>query len=210
MKLLIEIGAFDGLDSLRYHDQGYTVYTFEPKKDLFSSLFDKTKNLENYTVIPKAVSLKNGTTRFNICKSGGASSILPFRPDHELIQTWSAARTDVQFSGESYDVETTRLDTFIEENGLEHEIIDFIHIDAQGVDLDVLKSLGKYISNVQEGVVETVIDANKSIYVGQDENTLANVETFLTSNGFEITGVHGNDPTDCEYNVYFKKIVNNL
>jgi FkbM family methyltransferase len=206
MKLLIEVGAFDGSDSLSYHNQGYAVYTFEPKKDLFLSLVDKTKHLEHYTVIPKAVSLNNGTTQFNICKLGGASSILPFRPDHELIQTWSEARTDVQYSGESYDVETTRLDTFIEENGLENQIIDFIHIDAQGVDLDVLKSLGKYISNVQEGVVETVIDANKSIYVGQDENTLANVETFLTSNGFKITGVHGNDCTNCEYNVYFKKM----
>lgn len=206
MKLLIEVGAFDGHDSLGYHNKGYTVYTFEPKKDLFQSLVDKTKHLENYTVIPKAVSLKNGTTQFNICKLGGASSILPFRPDHELIQTWTEARTDVQFSGESYDVETTRLDTFIEENRLEDQIIDFIHIDAQGVDLDVLKSLGKYISNVQEGVVETVIDVNKSIYVGQEDNTLANVETFLSSKGFKITGVHGNDCTKCEYNVYFKKM----
>jgi FkbM family methyltransferase len=206
MKLLIEVGAYDGSDSLVYHNQGYAVYTFEPKKDLFQNLADKTKHLENYTVIPKAVSLTNGTIQFNICKAGGASSILPFRPDHELIQTWSENRTDVQFSGESYDVETTRLDTFIEENGLENKTIDFIHIDAQGVDLDVLKSLGKYINNVQEGVVETVVDINKSIYVGQEENTLANVETFLTSNGFEITGVHGNDCTNCEYNVYFKKM----
>lgn len=206
MKLLIEVGAYDGSDSLVYHNQGYAVYTFEPKKDLFQNLADKTKHLENYTVIPKAVSLTNGTIQFNICKAGGASSILPFRPDHELIQTWSENRTDVQFSGESYDVETTRLDTFIEENGLENETIDFIHIDAQGVDLDVLKSLGKYINNVQEGVVETVVDINKSIYVGQEENTLANVETFLTSNGFEITGIHGNDCTNCEYNVYFKKM----
>ena len=106
MKLLIEVGAFDGSDSLSYHSQGYAVYTFEPKKDLFLSLVDKTKHLEHYTVIPKAVSLNNGTTQFNICKLGGASSILPFRPDHELIQTWSEARTDVQYSGESYDVET--------------------------------------------------------------------------------------------------------
>ena len=35
MKTLIEVGAFDGSDSLRYHNEGYVVYTFEPKKDLF-------------------------------------------------------------------------------------------------------------------------------------------------------------------------------
>ena len=204
MKTLIEVGTFDGYDSLKYHEKGYRVYTFEPKKDLFQYVVDKTKHLTNYTVIPKAVSLNNGVTTFNICKEGGASSILPFRPDHELNTAWGY-RTDVHFSGISYDVETTRLDTFIEENGLQDTIIDFIHIDAQGVDLDCLKSLGQYIINVQAGVVETVKDMNKSIYIGQEDNTFDNVAYFLTLNGFKITSVQNNDPTDCEYNVYFEK-----
>lgn len=206
MKTLIEVGAYDGSDSLNYHKNGYIVYTFEPKKDLFQNLVDKTNHLTNYTAIPKAVSLKNGIIQFNICKEGGASSILPFRPDHELIETWTENRTDVQFSGISYDVETTRLDTFIEEYGLQDRIIDFLHIDAQGVDLDCLKSLGKYIKNVLAGVVETVMDEKKSIYIGQNDNTLANVALFLTSNGFKITSIQSNDITNCEYNIHFEKI----
>lgn len=205
MKTLIEVGAFDGSDSLRYHNNGYIVYTFEPKKDLYINLLNKTKDLTNYTVIPKAVSLSNGTTTFNICKEGGASSILPFRPDSELVNSWSPSRTDIHFSGISYDVETTRLDTFIEEYNLKDRIIDFIHIDAQGVDLDCLKSLGKYIANVLAGVVETVIDKNKSIYIGQEDNTLENVKDFLLLNGFKITQIQSNDNTNCEYNVYFEK-----
>jgi FkbM family methyltransferase len=205
MKTLIEVGAFDGSDSLNYHKNGYIVYTFEPKKDLFQNLIDKTKHHTNYTVIPKAVSLKNGITTFNICNAGGASSILPFRPVEELIKTWTENRTDIHFSGISYDVETTRLDTFIEENGLQDRVIDFIHIDAQGVDLDCLKSLGIYIKNVVAGVVETVQDKNKSIYIGQEDNTLDNVAEFLSLNGFKITNVQGNDDTNCEYNVFFEK-----
>lgn len=206
MKILIEVGAYDGSDSLRYHNDGYTVYTFEPKKDLFQDLLDKTKHLNNYTVIPKAVSLQNGITTFNICKYGGASSILPFRSEQELAKTWSEQRTDIHYSGISYDVETTRLDTFIEENGLQDSIIDILHIDAQGVDLDCLKSLGIYIKNLISGVVETVIDVNKSIYIGQEDNKLENVASFLSSNGFKITSVQSNDGTECEYNVYFEKL----
>ena len=38
MKTLIEVGAFDGSDSLRYHNEGYQVFTFEPKKDLYEDL----------------------------------------------------------------------------------------------------------------------------------------------------------------------------
>lgn len=205
MKTLIEVGAYDGSDSLKYHNNGYTVYTFEPKKDLFEKLINKTKHLTNYTVIPKAVSLVNGITKFNICKSGGASSILPFRSESELIKSWTKNRTDIHFSGISYDIETTRLDTFIEEYGLQDRIIDFIHIDAQGVDLDCLISLGKYIVNVMAGVVETVKDKNKSIYIGQENNTLDNVTNFLLKNGFKITRVQSNDKTGCEYNVFFEK-----
>lgn len=206
MKILIEVGAFDGSDSLKYHNNGYCVYTFEPKKDLFDNLVNKTKHLTNYTVIPKAVCLKDGITTFNICKEGGASSILPFRSEDELNKSWSKSRTDIHFSGISYDVQTTRLDTFIEEYGLQDRIIDFIHIDAQGVDLDCLKSLGKYITNIVAGVVETVKDVNKSIYIGQDDNTLDNITKFLSLNGFKITSILSNDNTDCEYNVYFEKI----
>lgn len=207
MKTLIEIGAFDGTDSLKFHNNGYRVYTFEPKKDLIENLINKTSHLENYTIIPKAVSLTNGVTNFNICKEGGASSILQFRTDEELNNTWLPNRTDIHYSGTSYEVETIRLDTFIEENNLQDTIIDYIHIDAQGVDLDCLKSLGIYIKNVMNGVVETVIDVNKSIYINQNENTYENVENFLLENGFKISSVIPNDITNNEYNVYFERII---
>ncbi len=204
--LLIEVGAFDGSDSLNYYNQGYTVYTFEPNKVLYENLIKNTGNLLNYTVIPKAVCETNGKTTFNICKRGGASSILPFRSDEELEKTWSANRTDIQYSGESYEVDTIRLDTFIEEYGLENEIIDFLHIDAQGVDLECMMSLGKYIKNVKAGVMETVLDENKSIYIGQTKNTFNNIKAFLLSNGFKIIGIDNNDVTNCEYNIRFEKI----
>jgi len=204
-KLLIEVGAFDGGDSLRYHSNGYDVYTFEPNKNTFQELYERTKDINNYTVIEKAVCLTNGKTTFNISKQGGASSILPFRPDEELIKTWNG-RIDVQYSGESYEVNTTRLDTFIEEYGLQNRTIDFIHIDAQGVDLDVLQSLGKYIENVKEGVIETVLYEEKSIYVSQTNNVFENVKAFLKENHFEITRIESNDLENCEYNVYFRKL----
>lgn len=205
MKLLIEVGAFDGSDSLRYHRDGYCVFTFEPKKDLFEDIQRRTASLPDYTVIPKAVCLQNSRTMFNICRQGGASSILPFRSDEELEKTWTSERKDIQYSGQSYEVETTRLDTFIEERGLQAEKIDFIHIDAQGVDLDALMSLGIYIKNVEAGVLETVKDVNKSIYIGQDNNTLDNVKKFLDESGFEIQQVERNDRTDCEFNVVFRR-----
>ena len=51
----------------------------------------------------------------------------------------------------------------------------------------------------------TIMDKNKSIYIGQDENTFDNVSNFLSLHGFKITNVQNNDNTNCEYNVYFEK-----
>jgi FkbM family methyltransferase len=205
MKTFIEVGAFDGSDSLQAHSRGFTVYTFEPKRDLYESLVNRTRHLQGYTVIPKAVCLQDGKTQFNICQSGGASSILKFRSDEELNEAWSPQRQDVHYSGESYEVETTRLDTFIEQTGLKETVIDYLHIDAQGVDLDVLKSTGVYIKNVQAGVVETVMNPDKAIYEDQVDNTLDNVRVFLESNGFRIQNIQSNDNTGCEYNVHFSR-----
>ena len=58
------------------------------------------------------------------------------------------------------------------QNSIQNNIIDYLHIDAQGCDFDVLKSLGQYISNVKEGVLETAYTYDKTIYVEQIENTL--------------------------------------
>lgn len=200
--LLIEVGAFDGSDSLRFYNQGYEVFTFEPKDDLYENLKNRTSSLKGYNVIKKAVSLIDGTVDFNICVAGGASSILKFKDDSELNQHWGANRTDVHYSGNSYKVESTRLDTFIEEANLQDRVIDYIHIDAQGVDLDVLKSLGKYIENVKAGVIETVYSKEKAIYENQ-ENDLNGSIQWLEEHNFTICNVEQNDVSRCECNIHF-------
>lgn len=203
--LLIEVGAYDGTDSLQFYRKGYEVFTFEPKRDLYASLLMKTRKYPDYTVINSAVSLKDGATKFNICAAGGASSILEFKTDDELHKHWGKDRKDILYSGESYDVLTTRLDTFIELFDLRDRKIDFLHIDAQGVDLEVLQSLGVYIKNLQAGVVETVLEDVKSIYKDQ-KNNIESLKEFFIAKGFEIDKIECNDGTKCEWNVYFSRI----
>ena len=202
--LLIEVGGFDGADSLRFYEQGYDVITFEPERTLYANLAQKTAHLETYRVVNKAVALTDGTTQFHVCKSGGASSILPFKSDADLEAQWTAHRTDIQYSGLSYPVETTRLDTFLEANGLTETPIDYLHVDAQGADLDVLRSLGTYVANVRKGVVETCYSLEKAIYSTQQDDLTA-VTHWLASNGFVVDSVVGNDSTGCECNVYFHR-----
>ena len=202
--LLIEVGGFDGADSLKFYEKGYKVITFEPERTLYAALSKKTAHLHDYRVVNKAVALTNGTTHFYVCRAGGASSILPFKSNTDLEEHWSKNRKDIQYSGLSYEVNTIRLDTFLEENSLTDVPIDYLHIDAQGADLDVLKSLGIYAKNVCKGVVETCYSLEKAIYSTQRDDLLA-VNHWLNSNGFTVESVVANDPTGCECNVYFRR-----
>jgi FkbM family methyltransferase len=203
-KVLFEIGSYDGTDSLQFYKKGYTVYTFEPKKDLYEALKAKTTGYNGYKVINKAVSLVDGPVDFNICAKGGASSILQFKQADELLKHWGPNRKDILYSGQSYTVESTRLDTFIEQNGLETTTIDYIHVDAQGADLDVMKSLGVYVSNVVEGVIESAYSAEKTIYQNQ-QNVVETATEWLKENGFHIRSIERNDSTLCECNIYFSR-----
>jgi fibrillarin-like rRNA methylase len=58
---------------------------------------------------------------------------------------------------------------------------------------------------VENGVLETIIEPHKSIYINQDSITFDNVKLFLETNGFKIIKVESNDVTNCEYNVFFSK-----
>jgi FkbM family methyltransferase len=206
--VVLDVGSFNGDDGLAWYTKGYNVIAFEPKRDLYESLAAKMQHLATRTpyfhVVNKAVSLTDGEVDFHLCAAGGASSILPFKSDPELDKHWTPRRTDMRYSGVSYKVSSTRLDPFLEEAGLANEPIEYLHVDAQGVDLDVLKSLGRYIANVQAGVVETCYQLDKAIYATQTDD-VQGVWKWLTEQGFTVDRIQPNDDTKCECNVYFRK-----
>lgn len=152
-----------------------------------------------------SLSLNPPINVINTAKKGGASSILEFKSNEELIKHWTNIRTDIHYSGLSYDVECIRLDNFIENENLQNNFIDYLHIDAQGVDYEVLLSLGKYLKNVKKGVVETVKDNSKSIYKDQINNVDV-LTKFLTENNFIVEEIVSNDPTNCEFNLHFRNL----
>ena len=207
--LLLEVGAYDGRDSLMYYMNGYRVITFEPKRDLFEALEAKTRDLSDYNAYNYAISDLDGEVDFHISKEYGASSILQFKDSDDLIKNWGEHRWDVHYSGTSYTVQSMRLQTFIETNNLVDQEIDFLHVDAQGVDLKVLQSLGPYIANVRSGVIEAAHSLDKTIYKGQT-STVQVCKQWLELNGFRIekvehNGMQGAPDLELEYNIFFKR-----
>jgi FkbM family methyltransferase len=201
-RIVFDVGAHDGTSGIE-HCLGQSdaiLYSFEPDPNMHSTIVKNYNNNPNFHLFPMAVSDKNGISQFNFCKIGAAHSIYTFKNDDILTKQWGG-RNDIHANGKFTQVQTIRLDTFIEKNNISK--IDYLHIDAQGADLTVLQSLGKHTKIVKEGCCEAARDQTVSIYKEQT-SFLYTVIDWLMKNDFEILSVTPNDPTLCEFNIKFK------
>jgi FkbM family methyltransferase len=198
MKVFFDVGANDGFDSLSYarNNPEAKVYAFEPNPYMIELLEKESKDLQNYIILPLAVSDYEGVSNFNICTDKqGLCSLLDWGKDAKNI--WPQFGLDFQ---EKIDVKVIKLETFIEDNNIKK--IDYFHCDTQGSDLRVLKGLGKYINIIEEGQVEAT-NRDNSLY--ENQNTKKETVEFLMSKGFEVLGfenqIHFN-----ECNIKFKNL----
>lgn len=200
MKIKIEVGANKGTETKELASDGSIVYAFEPTYELLIEyLWPLSYENKNIRVLPFAVDSENSFKKFNVAGhwDWGCSSLYEFSDN--LNNDWPGR---VDFSNtHSYIVPTITLYDFCELYKIEN--IDFLHIDAQGNDFNVLKSLKDKISIVNEGVIEA---ANNVELYKNTNNRAEDIREYLKLNGFEILSETTNDAVDAEINIYFKKI----
>lgn len=208
--ICLDVGSNNGEDSLglsKLHPSA-KVYAFEPHPKFFTITVKNTALNPNIEVLPYAVS--DSSERFvTLNESSGdmSHSILPFKSSEELKKYWSGYETQLCPTGKTFKVRQTRLDNFLKSRGYEPSslIIENMHVDAQGVDLEVLKSLGSYLRCVKMGSVEAATTADTTSYKGQ-KGTIDTVRAFLEENGFVITELRPWDTSSalpCEQDIYF-------
>lgn len=194
MRTVIEVGANTGTDTENFLNSGDKVFAFEPTPELILQLQQKFGSNPNFFLIPMAVDTKNGWAKFNVAGQGdwGCSSLYEFSDN--IHEKWPG-RPDFKTT-HSYTVMTIRLDTFIQAN--EIKTIDFLWIDAQGNDFNVLKSIGEYIHLVKEGKCEGSYTVD--LYSNTNNNVFA-ISEWLKQNGFKTTIVP--DDVSKEANITF-------
>jgi len=194
--LIFDIGASNGVFSKKYSNNS-TVYAFEPNKTNLLKLIQNCKNIPNYNIIDKAVSDTEGVVQFYEANYTNASSILPFT---DGVNKWKNADPKSKLATvNTYEVECIRLDTFIKQNNIT-KTIDFIKIDAQGHDLNVIKSLGEDIYNVREILAEVKV-VEFELYKG--EGTKKDMLDYMSSKDFSIYKTEPNTHHQ-EENIWFK------
>lgn len=212
-KVVFDVGANNGSSTLHFlQDPQVELYAFEPNPILFDDLRKIENENPRYHPIKAAVGEKDGEGAFHLAgpvnpmnplahqpgiSNYGCSSLLPFS---DTVQQEWPNRIDFQAFA-SVNVVTTRLDTFLKMRDI--KTIDYLHIDAQGMDLAVLRSLGDKLSCVKEGVLEAPINNKKKIYIGS--HTCEEAILFLLNNGFQIYNIEKNDEMGNEVNIYFRR-----
>ena len=198
MKVMFDIGASDGLYSFQYlhKNQNSKIYAFEPNKKNFNKLYNNTKNIPNIKIYPYAISDISGIKPFYEANYTNSSSLLPFTKNtnkwkHPMPTTPELKTID------TYNVKCVRLEDFIKENNIES--IDYLKIDTQGHDLNVIKSFGNKIKIVKELVAEVQI-VDYELYLNSSKKD--NLVNYLENYNFKITKIQ-NWSHDQEQNIWF-------
>lgn len=152
--IVIEVGSYLGDDALieLCRSLNCQLYMFEPDSELYGLIAEKVRPYDNLHVLNKAVSVCNGKTKFYISNHKSRSSVHKFIPS--VNKLWGDTFGNFHMLSE-VEVNVTRLDTFMEENNISH--VDLIIIDAQGEDLNVIKSLGDKITQCKRIQAEACV-----------------------------------------------------
>lgn len=196
-KIYIEVGANAGQDTANYLSEDALLYAFEPVYELAHDLFNKFKN-KNIIVVPFAVDIENTIKKFNISAGQNVSCSSLNNFNKNIHNEWRG-RSDFVFT-DSYNVLTIRLDNFIDIYNIKE--IEYLHIDAQGNDFNVIKSLGDSINIVKAGKCE----AAYSISLYEDvNNSYKDIIEYLELHGFNTRIVMDGSNENAECDIHFFK-----
>lgn len=95
-------------------------------------------------------------------------------------------RKNVIITDRVIKVNTKKLSTLIKDLKLDNEIIHFLKIDAQGQDLNVIKSCEEYLKNVLFIMVETTMPTIENGTLYKDSSNFKQDNEFLEKNNFKL------------------------
>jgi FkbM family methyltransferase len=175
----LDVGACKGEHCYEFAllNPSLRVFLFEPNLRMAARLFGM---LPNFFVVPLAVAETDGSALLNINSYADASSLLPL--DDESVPNWAGAQT--LRTVERATVGTIRLDTFLNLAGI--PAVDYLKIDAQGLDLAVVKSAGDRLKDIHRICLECDVTSHP-LYRGSP--TKSETVEFLESQGFRLIDV---------------------
>jgi FkbM family methyltransferase len=171
----VDVGAHLGQFTLdaALRNPRLLVFAFEPNWALARQIMGRAAN---FIVLPMAISDTNGSADFFINSCDGSSSLV------EMEESGKAHWGDLDLKVKSrVAVPTMRLDTFMELSDL--STIDYLKVDAEGVDLKVIQSAGKRLRDIRTIKLEVDVAPDR-LYQGAPSRD--EVVEFMSRSGFVL------------------------
>lgn len=149
------------------------VFAFEPNWTLARQLMGCAAN---FVVLPMAISDTDGYADFLINSCDGSSSLVEM--EESGLVHWRDLGLKVK---SKVVVQTMRLDTFMRLSNLSK--IDYLKIDAEGVDLKVIQSAGDRLRDIRTIKLEVDVAPNR-LYQGAPSRD--EVIEFMSKSGFVL------------------------
>jgi len=187
IKGAIHVGANIGEERYWYVNNGFSkVLWFEPNKELIPILEDNVKEYENHFVFNFGIHDTLTKAILHITNNKGQSSSIL------RLGTHADSHPDVLHIKDQV-IQLKRLDSFFNETKRKVTDYNFLNVDVEGVELNVLKSFGDYITLMDYIYVEV---HTGEVFKGN--SSLIDVDSYLNSYNFirfitKMTGVKWGD-----------------
>ncbi len=184
----VDAGAAGGLTELSSLRKHVNLFSFEPLQKEFSALKNNqsfSNEFNKHEVFPYALHSVRGIEKLHIANKPSMSSLLEF--DERVFdkhfgyckgsEGWKKSLTHVK----TENINVTTLDKFAEENKIQS--IDFLKLDTQGTELEILKGAENLLSKHKISVIKTEF-GNFPVY--KNQCLYPELDLFLKSKGFEL------------------------
>ena len=192
--IIIDCGAHIGSDSIELAKifPKSEVYSFEPVPILYEKLQYLTRTYKNIKTFNCALSNTDGEADFYLSSGASDASSSLLEPNEHL-----ETHPDVNFN-EKIIVKTFKLDTWALNNNITK--VDFLWLDMQGFELDMLKASTNIFPTVK--LIHTEVSIKESY---KNSVLYSEYKEWLFSKGFHVVLEAIPENTDMG-NVLFEKI----
>jgi 2-O-methyltransferase len=195
--VILEAGAYIGTESVimsKIWPEGH-VHAFEPVPEIYHSLQETTKSSSNISTYPLALSQTNGAAIFYISEdvrapntASASSSLRPPKEHLDVCDTVTFPRT--------ITVQTQTLDSWAQANQINH--VDFLWLDMQGSELEMLMASPEILKTVQVILTETIF-----IEAYQGQYLFPEMKKWMEEQGFSLIGGNFNPENPREEGRWF-------
>ena len=168
-RVIFDVGANEGQSCLPYAQAfpDATVFAFEPVSETFEALKNKTLPYKNIKPHEIAFGEVDGILSMKVSGTSSMNRVVPEGT-----------------AGAAAKVKTARIDTFCYEQKIPY--INFLKIDTEGYDQNVLRGCGDYLRNID--FIQCEASAND---YNKFHNNFAKLSEFMSAAGFFLYYVYG-------------------